>query len=100
MVWEIETDGWWFHVTSGKFVKLYDVILVPDMRKNLVSGTFLNCVGYKQVYESGRYILSWCGVFIVFWYLWNLMFRLNVVNKISVVNYAFMSSSSSSKILA
>lgn len=73
---------------------IYDVILVHNMCKNLVSGTSFNCLGYKQVYESDIYILSQCGALIGFRYLCNRMFHLNFVNKISVVNYVFMLSSS------
>lgn len=37
--------------TYGEFFKLYDAILLLNMRKNLVSCTSLNCLEYKQVYE-------------------------------------------------
>nr|GEU42296.1 zinc finger, CCHC-type [Tanacetum cinerariifolium] len=45
----------------GKTVTLFNVLYVPKLRKNLVSGPVLNNCGYKQVYESDKYILSKCG---------------------------------------
>ena len=69
--------------TSGKTIKLCDVLFVPKLRKNLVSGGCLNSDGFKQVYESDKYILSRFGVFIGFGYFCNRMFRLNVINKLS-----------------
>nr|GEU59240.1 hypothetical protein [Tanacetum cinerariifolium] len=41
---------------------------VPKLHKNLVSGPVLNKCGYKQVYESDKYILSMSGVFVGFGY--------------------------------
>ncbi|GJZ55961.1 hypothetical protein Tco_0611154 [Tanacetum coccineum] len=38
--------------SSGKIVTLFNVLYVPKLRKNLVSGPVLNKCGYKQVYES------------------------------------------------
>ncbi|KAL4563966.1 hypothetical protein LXL04_028015 [Taraxacum kok-saghyz] len=82
--------------TSEKFVKLFDVLFVPKIRKNLVDSSCLISDGYKQVIKSDRYILSQGGMFIGFGYLNNRMFCLNVVNKsLHVQNSAFMSSSSS-----
>nr|GEW91112.1 hypothetical protein [Tanacetum cinerariifolium] len=54
--------------SSGKAVTLFNVLYVPKLRKNLVSGPVLNKCGYKQVYESNKYILSKCGVFVGFGY--------------------------------
>ena len=51
--------------TLGKSLKLKDVLFVPKIEKNLVSGACLNCEGYKQVIESDRYILSRFGIFLV-----------------------------------
>nr|GEY02098.1 zinc finger, CCHC-type [Tanacetum cinerariifolium] len=38
--------------SSGKIVSLFNVLHVPNMRKNLVSSSVLNNCGYKQVIES------------------------------------------------
>lgn len=77
--------------SSGKIVTSFNVIHVPDIRKNLVSSSVLNNHGYKQVIESDKFILSKHGVFIGFGYLCNQMFRLNIVT--DSVNSAFMSTS-------
>nr|GEV16136.1 RNA-directed DNA polymerase, eukaryota, reverse transcriptase zinc-binding domain protein [Tanacetum cinerariifolium] len=67
--------------SSGKTITLFNVLYVPKLRKNLVSGPVLNKCGYKQVYESDKYILSKCGVFVGFGYYNNGMFILNL-NKV------------------
>ncbi|GJT78812.1 zinc finger, CCHC-type containing protein [Tanacetum coccineum] len=80
--------------SSGKTVTLFNVLYVPKLRKNLVSGPVLNKCGYKQVYESDKYILSKCGVFVGFGYYNNGMFMLNL-NKVSDdSDSVYMSSSS------
>ncbi|GJZ85465.1 zinc finger, CCHC-type containing protein, partial [Tanacetum coccineum] len=67
--------------SSGKIVTLFNVLYVPKLRKNLVSSHVLNKCGYKQVYESDKYILSKSGVFVGFGYYNNGMFMLNL-NKV------------------
>ncbi|XP_074352399.1 uncharacterized protein LOC141691567 [Apium graveolens] len=64
--------------TSGKYVLLNNVLYIPGIRKNLLSGVVLNNCGYKQVSESDKYILSKHGTFVGFGYLCNDMFMLNV----------------------
>nr|GEV41104.1 hypothetical protein [Tanacetum cinerariifolium]GEV79900.1 hypothetical protein [Tanacetum cinerariifolium]GEW09232.1 hypothetical protein [Tanacetum cinerariifolium] len=54
--------------SSGKSITLFNVLYVPKLRKNLISGRVLNKCGYKKVYESDKYILSKCGVFVGFGY--------------------------------
>nr|GEV18609.1 zinc finger, CCHC-type [Tanacetum cinerariifolium] len=54
--------------SSGKTITLFNVLYVPKLHKNLVSGPMLNKCGYKQVYESDKYILSKSGVFVGFGY--------------------------------
>ncbi|KAD7117163.1 hypothetical protein E3N88_04431 [Mikania micrantha] len=44
--------------TSGKCLCLDNVLYVPGIRKNLLSGIMLNNCGYKQVLESDKFILS------------------------------------------
>ncbi|GJV21701.1 zinc finger, CCHC-type containing protein [Tanacetum coccineum] len=77
--------------SSGKIVSLFNVLHVPNIRKNLVSSSVLNNCGYKQVTESNKFILSKHGVFIGFGYLSNQMFMLNIVN--DNIASAFMSTS-------
>nr|GEY41148.1 hypothetical protein [Tanacetum cinerariifolium] len=79
---------------SKKTVTLFNVLYVPKIRKNLVSGPVLNKCGYKQVYEFDKYIFSKCGVFVGFGYYNNGMFMLNL-NKVPVdSDSVYMSSSS------
>ncbi|GJS95121.1 zinc finger, CCHC-type containing protein [Tanacetum coccineum] len=67
--------------SSGKTITLVNVVYVPGLRKNLLSGPVLNKCGYKRVYESDKYILSRHGVFVGFSYYNNGMFMLNL-NKV------------------
>nr|GEU58291.1 zinc finger, CCHC-type [Tanacetum cinerariifolium] len=57
--------------SSRKSITLFNVLYVPKLRKNLISGHVLNKCGYKQVYESDKYILSKSGVFVGFGYYKN-----------------------------
>nr|GEU77185.1 zinc finger, CCHC-type [Tanacetum cinerariifolium] len=52
--------------SSTKTVTLFNVLYVPKLHKNLVSGPVLNKYGYKHVYESNKYILLKSGVFAGF----------------------------------
>ncbi|GJT55389.1 zinc finger, CCHC-type containing protein [Tanacetum coccineum] len=54
-----------------KIVSLFNVLHVPNIRKNLVSSSVWNNYGYKQVIESNKFVLSKHGVFIGFGYLSN-----------------------------
>ncbi|GJX71443.1 zinc finger, CCHC-type containing protein [Tanacetum coccineum] len=42
----------------GKIVSLFNVLHVPNIRKNLISCSILNNYGYKQVIESNKFVLS------------------------------------------
>ncbi|GJU02476.1 zinc finger, CCHC-type containing protein [Tanacetum coccineum] len=44
--------------SSGKIVSLFNVLHVPNIRKNLFSSSILNNCGYKQVVESNKFVLS------------------------------------------
>lgn len=50
--------------TSGKKITLINVLYVPYMNKNLVSGDLLGKSGIKAVFESGKLILSKSGNFV------------------------------------
>nr|GEX68191.1 zinc finger, CCHC-type [Tanacetum cinerariifolium] len=67
--------------SSGRSITLYNVLYVPKLHKNLISDPVLNKCGYKQVYESNKYILSESSVFIGFGYYNNGLFMLNL-NKV------------------
>lgn len=75
--------------SSGKTLILKSVLYVPRIRKNLVSSTMLNKLGYRQVFEADKYVLSKGGVFVGRGYLCNGMFKLSI-NK--VVNSVYMTS--------
>ncbi|GJW90878.1 zinc finger, CCHC-type containing protein [Tanacetum coccineum] len=47
--------------SSGKSITLFNVLYVPKLRKNLISGPVLNKCGYKQVYESDKF----CYVYLL-----------------------------------
>ncbi|GJU89678.1 zinc finger, CCHC-type containing protein [Tanacetum coccineum] len=79
--------------SSGKTITLFNVLYVPKLRKNLVSGPVLIKCGYKQVYESDKYILSKCGVFVGFGYYNNGMFMLNLNKVPDDSDSVYMSSS-------
>ena len=42
---------------SGKTITLVDVLFVPRLRKNLVSGGCLNTAGFKQVIGFGYFLM-------------------------------------------
>ncbi|GKE51605.1 zinc finger, CCHC-type containing protein [Tanacetum coccineum] len=77
--------------SSGKIILFFNVLHVPNIRKNLVSSSILNNCGYKQVIVSNKFVLSKHGVFIGFGCLSNQMFKLNIVN--DNIASAFMSTS-------
>nr|GEU40124.1 zinc finger, CCHC-type [Tanacetum cinerariifolium] len=79
--------------SSRKTITLFNVLYVPKLRKNLVSGPMLNKYGYKQVYESNKYILSKSGVFVGFGYYNNGMFMLNLNKVPDDSDYVYMSTS-------
>ena len=65
--------------TSGKIVTLVDVLYVPEIRKNLVSGPLLSKKGFKLVFESDKFVLTKAGMYIGKGYLTDGMFKLNVI---------------------
>nr|GEV33810.1 zinc finger, CCHC-type [Tanacetum cinerariifolium] len=79
--------------SSRKTTTLFNVLYVPKLHKNLVSGPMLNKCGYKQVYESDKYILSKSGVFVGFGYYNNGMFMLNLNKVPDDSDSVYMSSS-------
>ncbi|KAK4382544.1 hypothetical protein Sango_2861300 [Sesamum angolense] len=75
-----------FKLTSGKILALLDVLYVPSLRRNLISGSLLNKVGLKIVLESDKVIISRNGDFIGKGYLSDGLFVLNTVSTISNKN--------------
>ncbi|GJY87214.1 zinc finger, CCHC-type containing protein [Tanacetum coccineum] len=79
--------------SSGKSITLFNVLYVPKLHKNLIFGPVLNKCGYKQVYESNKYILSKSGIFVGFGYYNNGMFMLNLNKVLDDYGSVYMSSS-------
>ena len=70
--------------TSGKTLILKEVMHVPEIRKNLVSGFLLNKAGFSQTIGADLYTITKNGIFVGKGYATDGMFKLNVVlNKIS-----------------
>ncbi|CAJ2634277.1 unnamed protein product [Trifolium pratense] len=78
--------------TSGKTLILKEVLHVPEMKKNLVSGFLLNKAGFNQTIGADMYTITKNGIFIGKGYASDGMFKLNVdfnvMNKISPSVYS------------
>ncbi|KAL6326053.1 hypothetical protein AAG906_000928 [Vitis piasezkii] len=56
-----------------------NVLYVPEIRKNLVSGSLLNNHGFRLVFESNKFILSKSGMYVGKGYMSDGMWKLNVM---------------------
>src|SRR3954469_3458558 len=75
--------------TSGKTLILKDVMHVPEIRKNLVSGFLLNKAGFNQTIGADLYTITKNGIFVGKGYAADGMFKLNVdFNKVSPSVYS------------
>ena len=52
---------------------------MPEIRKNLVSGSLLNKHGFKLVFESNKFVLSKSGMYVGKGYVSDGMWKLNVM---------------------
>ena len=66
-------------MTSGKELTLNDVLHVPEIRKNLVSRSFLSKKGFKLVFFSNNFILTKKGMHVGKGYMRNGLFKMNVM---------------------
>ena len=66
-------------ITSGKELTLNNVLHVPDIRKNLVSGSLLSRNGFKLVFESDKFVLVKNGMYVGNGYLSDGLFKMNVM---------------------
>ena len=73
-------------MTSGKTLTLNDVLYVPEIRKNLVSGSLLNKHGFRMVFESDKVILSKSGMYVGKGYTTDGLFKLNVMTIVNNKN--------------
>lgn len=71
----------WF--TSEKTVTLREVLHVPDIRKNLISGSVLSKHGFKLVFESNKFVLTKNKMFVGKGFSKSKMLKLNVINEMS-----------------
>ena len=78
-------------LNSGKSLSLQNVMYVPSLRRNLISGALLNKAGVKLVFEGDKLVLSRNGEFVGKGYLSGGLFVLEtiptVMNKISTSAY-------------
>ena len=65
-------------MTSGKELTLNGVLHVPEIRKNLVSGSVMVNKGFKLVFESAKIVITLNGMYVGRGYMTNGMFKLNV----------------------
>ncbi|GJW79727.1 zinc finger, CCHC-type containing protein [Tanacetum coccineum] len=77
----MEKEVWLWNLVQENHITLFNVLYVSKLHKNLISGPVLNKCGYKQVYESNKYIFLKSSVFVGFGYYNNGMFMLNL-NKV------------------
>jgi len=66
-------------MTSGKELTLNDILHVPDIRKNLVSGSLLSKNGFKLVFVSDNFVLSKNGLYVGKVYVSDGLFKMNVI---------------------
>ena len=71
-----------FKMTMGKFLTLKDVLHVPEIQKNLVSGSLLSKNGFKLIFESDKFSLFKSGMYVGKGYLSNGLFKKNVMTTI------------------
>ncbi|KAL9225479.1 hypothetical protein vseg_001396 [Gypsophila vaccaria] len=64
-------------LTSGKTLALNNILYVPSLRRNLVSGALLNKVGLKLISEANKVVMSRNGEFVGKGYLCGGLFVLN-----------------------
>ena len=86
-------------MTFGKDLTLTNVLYVPEIRKNLVSGSVLNNHGFRLVFESKKFVLPKSGMYVRKGYVSDGMRKLNVMtiiklnmNKASTSTYMLESS--------
>ena len=81
-------------MTSGKELTLTNVLHVPEIRKNLISGSLLSKNGFKMVFESDKFVLSKGGMYVGKGYLSKGLFKLNVMTVMPITNNKNKASSS------
>ncbi|GJR25430.1 retrovirus-related pol polyprotein from transposon TNT 1-94 [Tanacetum coccineum] len=72
-------------MTSEKELKLTNVLYVPEIRKNLVSGWLLNKFGFRFVFESDKFVLSKNQIYLTSLFYTKPKLRNQLGKKIKVV---------------
>ena len=72
-------------MTSGKELTLNDVLHVPEIQKNLKSGSLLSKKGFKLVFVSDNFILTKNGMYVGKGYMSNGLFKMNVMIVVSPI---------------
>ena len=67
-------------MTFGKELTLTNVLYVPEIHKNLMSGLLLNSHGFRLVFELDKFGLSKSGMYVEKGYMSDGMWNLNVMN--------------------
>nr|GEX46500.1 Pol polyprotein [Tanacetum cinerariifolium] len=73
-------------LTSGKDLVLSNVLHMPNITKNLISGPILSNKGFKLVIESDKFVITKGGVYVGKGYLDEGLFKLSVVTDENVIN--------------
>ena len=86
-------------MTSIRELTLTNVLYLPEISKNLVSGSLSNSHGFQLVFESNKFVLSKGGMYVGKGYMSGGMWKLNVMtiiksymNKASTSTYILESS--------
>ena len=66
-------------MNSGKELTLTEVLHVPDIRKNLISGSILVQRGFELVFVADKVILTKNEIFLGRGYVSNGLFKMNVM---------------------
>ncbi|GJW57139.1 pol polyprotein [Tanacetum coccineum] len=73
-------------LTSKKDLVLSNVLHVPNITKNMISGPILSNKGFKLVFESDKFVITKGGVYVGKGYLDERLFKLSVVTDDNVIN--------------
>ena len=69
----------------GQGLTLNDVLHVPKIRKNLVSGSLLSKKGFKLVFVLDNFILTKNGMYVGKGYMSNGLFKMNVMTVVPLI---------------
>nr|GEU49243.1 DNA-directed RNA polymerase subunit beta' [Tanacetum cinerariifolium] len=73
-------------LTSGKDLVLSNVLHVPNITKNMISGPILSNKGFKLVFESNKFMITKGGMYDGKGYLDEGLFKLSVETDDNVIN--------------